>query len=230
MLALDEEVDYLEYQRYLRSQSDTDLFDILSHLDPTHCPRRTESVQRELGRRHIVIGARYQDSENLWRKFLMIVIAIVVVTQFLGMTMSVDEAIAPQPLPTLDVQTGGNFLQLSASPLAGGDQMTAAVIGVYFAQLAENGLRAAVLLGSQCGGYLLILLATSWKLVVNLREGQTTDPLKQEVRKLLLVAFAGQILVLTCAAWNNLPQLANNGQEVTGGFLARAITVFAPWG
>jgi hypothetical protein len=148
MLALDEEVDYVEYQQYLRRQSDSDLCDILTHLDPINCPRRSEAVNREIGRRRIDLGITYRESENIWRKFLMLATAIAALTLLLGAIMSSDEAVAPQPPPSLDLYMTGNFVQFSSAPEDGGSQLTAVIIEVYAAQLAENYLRDSVLLAS----------------------------------------------------------------------------------
>ena len=162
--------------------------------------------------------------------FLMVIIAIVALTQILGMTMSADEAVAPQPPPSLNLQISGDILQFSAADIDGSDQMSTEIIGIYVDQLAENFLRNTVLVLSKSGVYLLIFCGSLWKLLTNLREGVLNDPLKLDVRNLLLIAVFAQILMLSFAAWNNLPLMMNGGHTVNGGFLARAITVLAPWG
>ncbi len=230
MLALDEEVDYLEYQHYLRSQSLSDLYDIASHLDFAACPRRAEATLREIRRRNGPSTTKYADSENLWRKFLMVFIVIAALTQLLASTMSTAEAISPQSPPSLDLATDGDFLQFtSGSSTDDGNQMTASVIGVYAAQVGQNFLRSAVIDFSWSGAFLLLYGLTVYKLVTNLRIGEIHDPLLAEVRLLSVVAFAVQTFILVASPWNHLPQLLNNGHPVDGGYLAHAVTVLAPW-
>jgi hypothetical protein len=229
MLALDEEVDFLEYHSYLRTQSDADLRDIVSHLDFVHCPRRAEAANRELNRRRVADGERYSDLESLWRKSLMVFITVVVLTLLLGLTMSSDEARAPQPPPSLDVYVTGDILQIGGGDFTAPNELTVSVTWVYVAQIGENYLRSGVLLFSKSGGYLLMIGISGHGLFKSLREKRKT-PLHLEVRGLLIIAVFGQLLLVVTAAWNNIPLLVNGGHTVDGGFLARAVTLLAPWG
>jgi hypothetical protein len=230
MLAYDEEVDFLEYQRYLRIQTNSDLWDIFGHLNALECPRRAEAALREITRRNLASGRRYNDSENLWRKFLIAEIAFLVITIFLGLTMSQREAIAPQPPPSIDIQGDGDSLELGSNSLDESDQMTVSIIGVYLGQGAENALRGIVLFSSKAGIYSIILLMTTWKLTQNYHNRRGDDPLKIDNGRLLLIALFSQFALLLVASFSNLPQLVNNGHSMDGGFLARAITILAPWG
>jgi hypothetical protein len=230
MLAFDEEVDYLEYQNYLRIQSTSELCDIVGHLDYFRCPRRAEAANRELCRRHVYLDRCYSETENIWRNLTLISIFVGALTLLLSLTMSRDEAISPQPPPSLNLTATGSFVQFSSSAESGGDQMTVSIIGVYVAQLGENVLRDAVQLASRSGLYLIMLVATVWKFSLSFKRRRFEDTLREELRRLLTISLVVQLFVLLAGAGTNLPVLANDGHFVSGGLLARAVTLFAPWG
>jgi hypothetical protein len=231
MLAFDEEVDYLEYQHYLQLQSDSELFDIVDHLNFIECPRRAEAARRELSRRRSFSAYQYAESEILWRNFALLALMITALTLLLSLTMSRDEAISPQPPPSLDLTADGSFFQFSnGSDLSDGGQLSAAVLGFYVGQLCQNFLRDAVQTFSRYGLYLAMLAATFWKLSLCYRRRGSDDSLSRDVKRLMTIAATAQIVLLSLSSFTEIPCLVNHGSLVSGGFLARAVALIAPWG
>jgi hypothetical protein len=107
--------------------------------------------------------------------------------------------------------------------------MSATIVGVFFGQLAENLLRSAVLFASRSGIYLALFGITLWKLAAGKRDWLHADPLTEDIRKLLVISLAAELILLAAAGCNNLPVLVTGGHDIPSGFFARAITVLAPW-
>ncbi len=158
----------------------------------------------------------------------MFAIVIVASTLFLGVTMSRSEALKPQPPPSLDLYTDGSTVGFVGNAFDGGDQMTAAILGVYAAQVGENYLRDTVQLFSCYGGYLILFLLTCWKLLLSFRFPLCKDPLQSEIRLLSLAVVMGQLLVIVSGAWNNLPVLIDGCHQPNPEPFFQAIRILVP--
>jgi hypothetical protein len=231
MLAQDEEVDIVEYRGYLTTQSDDDLCDIARHLDPERFPRRLEATQREMVRRRVLVGPVFTPKENAARYLALCIIAFCAATVLLALTMSPDEARAPQQPPSVNFDISHGLTASAGQSASGGESgMTASILGAYIWQNTQNVLRETVLALSRTGGYLVILGGTVASLtpwVMRRRSGKSPP---RAVLVLLLSALACLVLTLGVCALSSVPSLVNGGAEVSGGFLARAVTLLAPWG
>ena len=232
MLAQDEEADIFEYRQYLSAQSDDDLCDITRHLDPEHCPRRFEAARRELTRRHVLLAPAFSPGENALRYGALLAIVFCVLTLLLAVTMSPEEARQPQPPPSLGVDVAGLMLAPGdRNASADLDETNASVLFVCAWQIAQNDLREVVRTVSLSGGYLALFVVTTGLVFLQFRRrSKDASTASRDVVVLLLSALACQIMLLAVCGLCSVPILVNGGEDVNGGFLARAVTLLAPWG
>ena len=79
----DEERDIGAFQAYVAALGPTELWDVLSHLDEEHYPRRRETVLREMARRRLFFVTPYSRLELGLRNFLLLTLFLTGLTLLL---------------------------------------------------------------------------------------------------------------------------------------------------
>lgn len=228
MLTRDEELDYTEYISYLRSQTESDLCDIASHLDGDRFPRRHEALQREMMRRRVLLSPAFTREENWIRYACLWTIAAALLAMVLACTMNAAEALAPQPLPSIGLTTD-IAISTGNGQVSGAESINVAVMAQAFWQELQNALRFCVLYISDFGLFLAGLLFCFWQAAMlgvrRLRGARTSSG----VAALVLAALCCQPILMATSVASHLPLLVNVDHKPVQGTATRAVSVYVPW-
>ena len=95
LLHADEETEPGVYGAYLRAQADSDLLDILRHLDPERYPARLDAAGRELRRRGLLQAPAYNATEAIMRRLALGALALAAVLLLLTLLLTPADASGP---------------------------------------------------------------------------------------------------------------------------------------
>lgn len=200
---VDEETDVGAYQAYLRAQTDTDLFDIVQHLNPDRYPARLDAAQREFRRRHVLHVSVYTANEYAIRYAALFAFGMTAVTLALTLLLTPEDAAEPPwPLGIPDGMVALRVARMFLTALLRGTVLWSVHLGLYDVLWATL-------------GYWIISRGTHL-----LRRRARAD-----VWRLVLAAWAALTGAMLLAAGP-----ASSVPDLFSGDVARALTLFNPFG
>ena len=134
LLHADEETDMGVYGTYLRAQTDTDLMDIVLHLDPQRYPARLDIAGRELHRRGLLHSSLYTPAEAAVRHAALAAFALSFILLTLMLLLTPTDAAGPSwPTPEMlpDGLPMGEFTRLFGVALLRGAVVWGAHLGLF---------------------------------------------------------------------------------------------------